>query len=392
MNTILQIKTLFLRCLILFICAISLSACSHDGNNTIASPDSIILFIGDGMGTEQRKAAQWLSVGMDDTLRMDTLDYTGASITASANSAITDSAAGATAISTGIKTNNGVIGMDSSLNALVTILETARSRGMSTGLVTNTQISHATPAAFAAHVKSRNMMTEIARQLLATKVDVLLGGGENEFLPTGETGQYPAAGKRTDGRNLITEAIADGYVYVNTKTALSDIDVNNTNKLIGLFADEGMVHPFSPTLALMTDMAIQILKKNPKGFFLMVEGGQIDWAGHTNDATNNIQDTIDFDSAVTIGIHYLNENNNTLLIVAADHETGGMSASLSSSGAADEDGPFNMPNMTPFYINWSTKGHTAVNVPVTSSGPQADSLIGTFENTYIYDVMMQHIQ
>ena len=378
------------KILILLIFTPLLSSCFHGDN--YEHPKSIILFIGDGMGPEQRRAAQWYSVGMSGTLKMDELDYSGAAITASANSTITDSAAAATAISTGIKTNNGVVGMDPSLNSLVTILEIAKSKGMSTGLVTTTQISHATPAAFASHVESRIMMTEIARQLLLTKVDVLLGGGEDEFLPASEVGQYPEVGERTDNRNLITEAIADGYIYVSNEADLSVIDVNNVDKLIGLFADEGMVRPFSPTLLSMTDIAIKILKKNPKGFFLMVEGGQIDWAGHANDALNNMQDTLGFDEAVAIGADYLSENKNTLVIVTADHETGGMSVSLAATGASDEDGPFYMPDMTSFFINWSTNVHTSVNVPVTASGPLADALIGTYENTSIYDVMLLHIQ
>ena len=385
--------TFLFRFLALSFCVFYLSSCNNSSNaSTDGQPESIILFIGDGMGPEQRKAAQWLSTGLNGTLAMDNLHCTGASITASASSVITDSAAGATAISTGVKTDNGVIGMDSSLNSLVTILETARSKGMSTGLVTTAQISHATPAAFAAHVESRSMMSEIARQLLSAKVDVLLGGGENEFLPTSEIGAFPRLGKRSDGRNLISEAVSAGYSYVSSEKELSEVDPSNTDKLIGLFADGGMSRPFSPTLSSMADVAIQILKKNPNGFFLMVEGGQIDWAGHDNDAVNNIQDTVGFDSAVTIGVDYLNENSNTLLIVTADHETGGMSSSLISSGLPDEDGPFYMPDMIPFYVNWTTKGHTAVNVPVSSSGPLSSSLIGVFNNTYIYDVMMLHIQ
>ena len=378
------------KILILSIFTPLLSSCFHDGN--YEPPKSIILFIGDGMGPEQRKAAQWYSVGMTGTLNMDRLDYAGESITYSANNTITDSAAGGTAISTGIKTNNGVVGMDPSLNSLVTILETAKSKGMSTGLVTTTQVSHATPAAFASHVESRNMMTEIARQLLSTDVDVLLGGGEDEFLPVSEVGRYPEVGERTDNRNLISESILNGYVYVSNEAEFSLVDVNNIEKLIGLFADEGMVRPFSPTLSSMTDMAIKILKKNPRGFFLMVEGGQIDWAGHANDALNNMQDTLGFDAAVKVGIDYFNTNNNALIIVTADHETGGMSANLATTGAVDEDGPYYMPDMTPFYVNWTTTGHTPVNVPVTSSGPVAAALIGTYENTYIYDIMALHIQ
>jgi len=376
---------------IILILLFFIASCSHD-HLPETSPNSVILYIGDGMGTEQRKAAQWYSVGMAGSLIMDELDNAGASMTSSADSLITDSAAAATAISTGIKTDNGVIGMDPFFNTLQTILEIAKSKGMSTGLVTTTHVTHATPAAFASHVENRVMMTKIAHQILSTGVDVVLGGGEDEFLPTSELGQYIQPGERTDGRNLINEAISSGYTYISNATELSAIDTTNTNKLLGLFADEGMVKPFTPTLSSMTDIAIKVLKKNPKGFFLMVEGGQIDWTGHSNDALNNILDTLGFDEAVNVGSNYLIENTQTLLIVTADHETGGMSTDLISSGSANEDGPFYMPDLTPFYINWSTPGHTAVNVPVTSSGPQSENLIGTYENTYIYEMMSLHIQ
>lgn len=344
------------------------------------------------MGPEQRKAAQWYSVGLVGKLNMDGLDYVGASITSSANRVITDSAAAGTAISTGIKTNNGVIAMDASLNILQTILEFAQLKGMSTGLVTTTQLSHATPATFASHVDSRGMMTEIALQMLNHNVNVLFGGGENYYLPDTETGNYPATGKRTDARNLINEAVSSGYTYVYDRESFLTINPDINNRVLGIFSDEGMMRPFSPSLEEMTQTAIDILKNNSKGFFLMVEGGQIDWAGHANDALNNMLDTLGFDAAVNIGISYLNENSNTLLIVTADHETGGMSSSLTSSTATNEDGPYYMPDMTPFYINWSTTGHTSVNVPVTSSGPLADTLVGTYENTYIYDIMSLHMQ
>ncbi len=389
---------LIYRLLAVLLLSVLLSSCFHSDNQTPTKPsssetnNSIILFIGDGMGPEQRKAAQWLSSGLNGTLNMDKLDYVGASKTASTDNAITDSAAAGTAISTGVKTNNGVIAMDASLNTLQTILEAAQANGMSTGLITTTQLSHATPATFASHVESREMMTEIASQMLSRSINVLFGGGESYLIPDTETGNYPAAGKRVGARNLINEAVSSGYTYVYDRDSFLALNTENENKVLGVFADEGMTRPFSPTLAGMTQTAINILEKNPKGFFLMVEGGQIDWAGHANDALNNMQDTLGFDAAVNIGINYLNKNPNTLLIVTADHETGGMSANLISSGASDEDDPFNMPDMTPFYINWSTKGHTAINIPVNSSGPSSELLTGTFENTFVFDVMQLHLQ
>lgn len=370
---------------------ISLS-CDHSNSPSVRHGNSIILFIGDGMGAEQRKAAQWYSYGLDGKLVMDSLPYTGLSMTHSANNLITDSAAGATAISTGMKTNNGVIALDPSLNELTTILELAKSKGMSTGLVTTTQITHATPAAFASHVESRNMMTEIALQMMNSGVEVLLGGGEDEFLPDTQNGHYPEPGERTDDRDLIAEAISNGYSYVYDDVSFSAINVNTATKILGLFSDEGMVRPFVPSIASMTNKAIDILKKNPNGFFLVVEGGQIDWAGHANDALNNILDTVAFDEAVSQGIKFAETDLNTLLIVTADHETGGMSLDLISSGQADEDGPYYMPDQTSFYVNWSSSGHTGVDVPVSSTGPLSELLVGVFENTYVFEAMKLHLQ
>jgi alkaline phosphatase len=346
---------------------------------------AVILFIGDGMGEAHRNAARWSDVGRSGALAMDRMPTLGWSQTASADNAVTDSAAASTALATGVKTNNGVIGQDPAGNRLTTILERAQARGMAVGLVTNVQMTHATPAAFAAHVPDRDMMTEIASQMLATRVDVLLGGGEDEFLPTGITGCYPEPGERTDGRNLITEAKNAGYTYVCDAASLAALDTASTSKLLGLFADEGMTRPYSPSLEEMTQKAIDILSEDPDGFFLMVEGGQIDWASHVNDAANVISDTVGFDEAVALGQAYAASADNVLIIVTADHETGGMSVDLASG----DQGPFYMPEGTAFYVNWSTDYHTAADVPTTAQGPWSDLLAGTHENTYIHEVMRQ---
>jgi alkaline phosphatase len=318
---------------------------------------------------------------------MDALPISGWAITASASGAVTDSAAAATALATGVKTDNGVIGQDSEGVALITILERAQSQGMAVGLVTNTQMTHATPAAFAAHVDSRNMMVEIADQMLAAGVDVLLGGGEDEFLPTTATGCYPGPGERKDDRDLVAEAITVGYTHVCDAGELGALEPMSTTHLLGLFADEGMVRPFAPTLAQMTQVALDILSQDPEGFFLMVEGGQIDWASHQNDAQNVILDTIGLDEAVSTALTHPAVVSETLVIVTADHETGGMSADLVSSGLPDQDGPFLMPDGTPFYVNWTTGSHTGADVPTVARGRWSFLLSGTYENTHIHDVM-----
>jgi alkaline phosphatase len=343
----------------------------------------VILFIGDGMGEAHRNAARWSDVGQSGALAMDRMTTLGWSQTASADNAVTDSAAAATSLATGVKTNNGMIGQDPAGNPLTTILERAQASGMAVGLVTNVQMTHATPAAFAAHVDHRNKMTKIASQMLATSVDVLLGGGEDEFLPESITGCYPEPGERTDGRNLITEAQNAGYTYVCDAASLAALDPASTSKLLGLFADEGMTRPYSPSLEEMTQKAIDILSQDPDGFFLMVEGGQIDWASHINDAANVISDTVGFDQAVALGKDYAASADDVLIIVTADHETGGMSVDLASG----DQGPFFMPEGTAFYVSWSTDYHTAADVPTAAQGPWSDLLAGTHENTYIHEVM-----
>ena len=366
--------------------------CGGSGSTSSASVDrvkakNIILFIGDGMGAEHRKAARWTTAGEHGQLSMDDMPNSGSIQTRSADSAITDSAAAATAMATGVKTNNGVIALDANLNFVSTILEDAMSQGKLVGIVTTTQLSHATPAAFVSHIEDRDLMSEIAAQIVDTGVDVLLGGGEDEFLPASENGCFPEAGERSDGRNLINEAIASGYVYVCDPASFTFVDPSSTFQLLGLFADEGMTRPFSPSLADMTQKAIEVLSKGADGFFLMVEGGQIDWASHDNDAANVISDTIGLDEAVEAAKQFASVTADTLIIVTADHETGGMEVTSSSSGLAGEDGPFSTPDGSLFYVNWSTTDHTAVDVPVTSQGPKSGMLTGVHDNTFIHELM-----
>lgn len=381
-------------CLLLF--AFLVFGCGDGQHVSVPGPTvtgpaakNIILFIGDGMGGEHRKSAHWASVGETGKLSMDDMPVTGFIQTHSADSGITDSAAAATAMASGVKTNRGVVGLDARLGFVSTILEHAKSQNKFVGLVTTTQISHATPAAFAAHVKNRELFNDIAQQILNADVNVLLGGGENAFLPTSESGCFVKPGGREDDRNLINEFIAKGYLYTCDPISFGLIEPSLTSRLIGLFADKGMTRPFSPTLAEMTKKAITILSKNPDGFFLMVEGGQIDWASHGNDASKAISDTLGFDQAVEVAKQFVSKTNDTLIIVTADHETGGMVVSSSATGLANEDGPFSTPDGKQFYVNWSTKGHTETNVPVTSSGPYSEMLTGVHDNTHIHKVMLR---
>ncbi|MFC1738264.1 alkaline phosphatase [Planctomycetota bacterium] len=325
---------------------------------------NIILLIGDGMGLGQVALAQMATVGADGKLHMQKLPISGLLRTHSAGGIVTDSAAAATAMACGIKTNNGVISMDPAGNKYMTILEATKEKIMRTGLVATSAITHATPACFGAHVKDRDNEVVIAEQLLANKINVLLGGGRIFFLPK-ENG-----GERKDKRNLIEKAKKAGYHYIGTGKQLADA---RGPFLLGLFQDEGLTtfRP-EPTLSELTDKAIEILNKNNKGFFLMVEGSQIDWACHDNDKYYAVKQTVDFDEAVKTAVDFATADGRTLVIVTADHETGGLIV-------LDEEEIEGINTK----CSWATDGHSAMPVPVYAFGPGATDFAGVYDNTQL---------
>jgi alkaline phosphatase len=338
---------------------------------TAEKVDNVILCIGDGMGLNQVLLARLRASGAEGKLHMERLPVNGLVRTHSANRLITDSAASGTAMSSGIKTNNGMIGMTPNGTTYRTILEAAQARGMATGLVATSAITHATPATFAAHVKSRKMETRIAEHLIANRVNVLLGGGRQFFLPKSDPNS-----KRKDDRNLIAEAREAGYVYVETADELRAVRAPH---LLGLFqVAELTTVPPEPTLAFLTQSAIDSLSNagtsssgRRRGFFLMVEGSQIDWAGHNNDADNCVRQTLLFDQAVKAAVDFALRDGRTLVLVTADHETGGLTIPT-SSGDETEVEPA-----------WSTGGHTASPVPIYALGPNAERFAGVYDNTEI---------
>ena len=334
----------------------------------LLSPDSqvenIIFLIGDGMGLSQITSARIANYGADKRLNIEKMPVTGLINTHSSNDLITDSGAAGTALATGYKTNNGMISVSPDGKRLRTILEACRDIGMSSGLVVTCTITHATPAVFASHVMSRNDEATIASQLLENKVNVMLGGGRMFFLPESEPGS-----KRHDERNLLVEAQKKGYLYIQTKEELGE---SRGNYILGLFQLGHLTTiPPEPSLGEMTDKAIELLRKNRKGFFLMVEGSQIDWACHDNDTDNTIRQTLLFDEAVKVALDFALENKHTLVLVTADHECGGMGI---NSGSLDGK---------ELSIGWTTKGHSGVPVPVYAFGPQAERFMGLKDNTEI---------
>ena len=322
-------------------------------------PKNIILLIGDGMGVTQIFSGLTANKGH---LFLENCKAIGFSETQSADNYITDSAAGGTALSTGKRTYNGAVAVDINKKPLKTILEAAEENGLATGLVSTSAITHATPAVFIAHQPQRNMYEEIAADFLKTNIDVFIGGGKDHFT------------KRKDGRNLVKELKAKGYRY---EEDINKIKRVKKGKLAALTADvhNPRIKERGDMLPIATKTAINILSKNKKGFFLMVEGSQIDWGGHANSAIYVVEEMLDFDRAIGKALEFAAKDGETLLVVTADHETGGM---------AITDGSIKNGNLTAAF---PTHHHTAVMVPVFSYGPGAEEFTGIMKNTDIHDKM-----
>lgn len=336
--------------------------------------DNVIFCIGDGMGLTQVAMARVKSTGLDGKLCMERLPVTGLVRTHSANSSVTDSAAAGTALACGVKTKNGMIGMTPDEQGYCSILEAARDKGLATGLVVTSTISHATPATFASHVKSRKMEDKIAEQLIANRVNVLFGGGRKFFLPK----SAPKSGRK-DGLDLLAAARNAGYEYIETAEAMPSL---SGPYVLGLFQLEGLkTAPPEPSLAQLTGKAIELLrqvKPDPAhgnaGFFLMIEGSQIDWECHSNKATGAVRQTLLFDQAVEAAVSFALKDGHTLVIVTADHETGG----LTLTGGGTEDRPDDQ-----LIARWSTRGHSGTPVPIYALGPGAGLFGGVQDNTEI---------
>jgi len=359
-----KIKLLFF---ILLIFALNLYA------QQLIKPKNIILMIGDGMGLAQISAGKTYK----GLLNLERMKVVGLLTTYSCDRYVTDSGASATAMSTGYKTKNVAIGVDCNGERRKTVLEYANEIGKSTGVVVVCAITHATPAAFVAHVPNRNMQIEIAEQIAKeANTDIYLGAGWGWFLPKSE------GGRRTDGQNLIDTLKKRGYVYISKPEEFYNLDMSKVNKLIGLFAEN---HPpyapdRKPTLAEMTKKAIEFLSKDKDGFFLMVEGSQIDWAGHDNNSEQILREVADFDDAVGVALDFAQRDGNTLVVVTADHETGGY---------ALVDGSVNDKKVEGKFV---TKDHTGVMVPVFAFGPGAEAFAGFGDNTLIGKKIFEYLK
>jgi alkaline phosphatase len=323
--------------------------------------------IGDGAGLDYWSAAKLAS---RVPLSIEEFPVVGLVDTESVDSRITDSAAGATAYATGVRTYNGAISVDADSAALETVLEVARSEGWGTGLVATSAITHATPASFAAHVPNRGMYQEIARQMAQSRIDVLLGGGEQDF----------AAETRDDGEDLIAR-LKQRAVYVEHPDTFLALDMDTVPALVGLFTagQPGPATDRRPNLAELTDGALDLLEEDPDGFFLMVEGSQIDWLGHDNAPLRQvIAEVQDFDMAILRALRFQDRRPNTLIIVTADHSTGGLALHPDDEGVME--------------AHYTTTGHTAGLVPLFARGPEAEAFGGVLDNDRVGRLLLQLVR
>jgi Alkaline phosphatase len=337
----------------------SSSCCSNNEKSAPKSAKNVIVLIGDGMGPAQVYS---LILTSPEKTAFQRFPYSGFSITKSASNEITDSAAGGSAIANGKKTNNGVVGMDTDSIPVPSMLEMFSEQGKKTGVVVTCSVTHATPADFLAHNISRQNNEEIALEISEKEgLDVLFGGGKKYFT------------ERKDGVDLISKMWEKGW---NIYDSLPQIEDNNAKTMV-LAARKHL--PEAPKrgdfLPNATAKAIEMLD-NEKGFFLMIEGSQIDFACHDNDSATLVEEMRDFNKTLDVVLDFAEKDGNTLVVVTADHETGGLTFVDPESRYTRTD------------FKFTTGSHSAIFVPVFSYGPGAERFTGIMDNTEIISKIM----
>lgn len=323
---------------------------------------NIILLVGDGMGLTQVSSIYFEDLPV---VHFNRFPITGLIQTSSSREKVTDSAAGATAFAAGVKTYNGAIAVNDDEQPVETILEDAAKRGLATGVIATSSIQHATPASFYAHVPSRQMYEEISVDLLNAPVDFFAGGGLKFFT------------QREDRIDYYSQLEENGFVM--DSTGLADADQISPNKRYGfLLAADGMPRMLDGRGSFLRDatgLALHRLASNEDGFFLMVEGSQIDWGGHANNADYIVTEMKDFNEVLGLVLDYAEKDGETLVVVTADHETGGFT--LAAGDSYDQLNP-----------SFSTGGHSATLIPVFAFGPGSEMFSGIYQNSDIYHKMM----
>jgi len=339
--------------------------------SALAGSANVILFIGDGMGPEQVHATGAFAYGVGGTLSFEQFPYDAEVTTRNATGGITDSAASATAMATGFKVNNGVLSLaiPGDGRPLTTLLERAQAEGRMTGLVTTTEITDATPAAFAAHEESRLNTVAIAENMLhETRPNILFGGGSSGLTPA--------------------DAEAAGYTVVTTESELAALNTEAVSYVSGQFGPTDIPYIVDgrgalPGLVAMVEAALDILDNDPDGFFLMVEAGRIDDACHEHNIQKTVYEVMELSEAVARAQAWAEGRMDTVILVTADHETGGLRV-------VSENGVNQLPT-----VSWSTSYHTTTNVPLYAwtgwpalgSIGASGTVRGVVDNTDFVDIL-----
>ncbi len=344
-------------------------------------PPVVIVLIGDGMGVGQVEAASLYRHGTRDGLAMQRLGATGA-VRTGGPSGITDSAAAATVLATGVYTYNGAVGVDRYGVAVETLVERAARHGWATGVVTTTSLPHATPAGFTSHVSSRSALIEIADQMVrVTHPDVMLGGGSLYFAPVGDNSV-----RSDDG--LYDDLELAGYRHVTTAAELADAVAAGAPRLFGDFAPDQLTYvsgrapdTTEPMLIDTARAAIATLDRDPDGFFLMIEGGRIDHGSHANNLVDAVQETLAFDDTVAWVSAWARARGNVTILVTADHECGGLEVVSPR------------PAGTYPTVRWRWGNHTNARVPVYGDGPGAAIVDGAvIDHRWIHAIARARIE
>lgn len=360
-------KSQYFRIWLLLFIAIASMATAQSEN----SPKNIIFMIGDGMGVAHITAAKLVK----GSLAMERCKIMGMHVTCSANNYVTDSAAAGTALATGYKTNNGMLGLDPEGKTLKNLMEYAREAGKATGVTVTAIIPHATPAAFVAHHTARYHYDIVSEQMANSDLDIMIGGGWDNFYPKTFTGS-----RRRDDRNLMLE-MRQKMPVVTTYEALKN--AGRVRQITAVLAPGHLPHASKRdyTLGDLTEITLGILNKNDKGFVVMIEGSQIDLAAHANDMQRILDETFDFDCAVKVALDFAEADGNTLVVITADHETGGLTFPYNSI----ENGKIVDPK-------FSSDNHTASMVPVFAYGPGAEKFGGMYDITHIARTMIELVK
>lgn len=362
--------------LFLIVFSLIIFSCKTTNNqfsNEVSAPKNVILLIGDGTGLSQISSAFFFKETPPNYGRFE---HIGLIKTSSSIEDVTDSAASGTAFASGVKTYNGAIGVATDSTEVPTIVEIAAKKNIKSGVISTSSIVHATPASFYAHALRRGYYEEIASDMVASDIDFFAGGGTKFF------------NKRKDGRDLLKE-LKDKNFNIDT-IKLGDINsIKSYSKVGYLFGPEHM----PPTakgrgdyLPKATELGIKFLSNNNANFFLIVEGSQVDWGGHGNDANYLITELIDFDDAIGKALDFAKRDGNTLVIVTADHETGGftLAASTKTNSKGEEYSDYSEVEGI-----FSTGGHSATLIPVFAYGPGAEEFSGVYENNEIFHKILK---